>query len=141
MELNIYGEITQATAGSAGYDMYNNETAPVRLQKGSCVAVRTGVYMALPKDVVALVCPRSGLASKGVTVVNAPGVIDSDYRGEIKVLLTNLSNETVELRKGDRIAQLVFTPVLHISRFVTHVSQTSLSVTERGDGGFGSTGE
>ncbi len=101
------------------------------------IAVPTGFAMALPYGYEAQIRPRSGLAKKmGITVINSPGTIDSDYRGEVKILLVNMSNKPVELRHGERIAQMVIAPVVHASFEETK----TLTATERGAGGFGSTG-
>ena len=100
-------------------------------------AVTTGLFIAMPEGIEAQIRPRSGLALKmGLTVANAPGTIDSDYRGEIKVLLINLGMEAVAIDHGMRIAQMVFSPVLRATFQLTD----QLSNTSRGDGGFGSTG-
>lgn len=124
-----------ATPGSAGCDLIADEE--VTLPPGKWCAVGTGLYLEIPTGYVAQVCPRSGLAFKhGVTVLNSPGIIDSDYRGEIKVLLINHNSLRYTVKKGDRIAQLVFMPI--VSAVMRHVEQ--LSSTDRGEGGFGSTG-
>jgi dUTP pyrophosphatase len=101
------------------------------------VAVPTGLALALPPDYEAQLRPRSGLAFKhGITLLNSPGTLDADYRGEVKVLLVNLSREPFTLRRGERIAQLVVSPVSKASLLELEV----LDTTERGEGGFGSTG-
>ena len=123
------------TAGAAGYDLV--AAADVSLDVGTRAAVSTGVAIALPPGHEAQVRPRSGLALKhGVTCLNAPGTIDADYRGEVKVLLINLGQEAVHLKRGDRIAQLIISQVIS-SRFVL---VDKLDDTARGDQGFGSTG-
>ena len=100
-------------------------------------AVPTGLFIAMPEGVEAQIRPRSGLALKtGLTVANAPGTIDADYRGEIKVLLVNLGTEKVTIDHGMRIAQMIFSPVLKVTFQLTD----KLNYTSRGDGGFGSTG-
>ena len=110
--------------------------APV-LDPGERAAVPTGLILEIPSGWEGQVRPRSGLAIRhGLTVVNAPGTIDSDYRGELKVLLVNLGNEQVNIRRGDRIAQLVVTPAPQS----TFIEVVSLDTTDRGIGGFGSTG-
>jgi dUTP pyrophosphatase len=110
---------------------------PLALSPGDRALIPTGIAIELPEGFEAQVRPRSGLAHKyGVTVLNSPGTIDADYRGEIKVLLINLSNESVTIRRGDRIAQLVIAPIL----VVTLKRVISLATTGRGSGGFGSTG-
>ena len=107
------------------------------LSPGQRVMVPTGISVALPEGYEAQVRPRSGLASKhGITVLNAPGTIDADYRGEISVLLVNHGDAPFAIRRGERIAQMVIAAVLRAELVAT----TSLSSTERGGGGFGSTG-
>jgi dUTP pyrophosphatase len=131
-------EPTRATQDSAGLDLYSWQSS--HLRPGEWAAVRTGIAISLPPGHVGLVCPRSGLASKhGITVLNAPGVIDADYRGEIRVLLINLGCEAWLINTGDRIAQLVITPVAPI-RLVEIGPSDKLEKTSRGSGGFGSTG-
>jgi len=106
-------------------------------EPGDRVAVPTGLVLEIPEGYEGQVRPRSGLAIKaGLTVVNAPGTIDSDYRGELKVLLVNLGSEAVSIGRGDRIAQLLVAPVTRAS----FIESEDLSVSERGEGGFGSTG-
>lgn len=123
----------RATPGAAGYDLQAD--ADVTLHVGEIIKVPTGVSLEIPEGFEGQVRSRSGLASKGVIVVNSPGTIDSDYRGEIQVLLMSLKN-THEVKKGDRIAQLVFAPVVRVELFK---SVSCLDETERGEGGFGST--
>ncbi len=124
-----------ATPGSAGMDVASAET--VRIAPGGRLAVATGLAMAIPVGYEIQVRPRSGLALKhGITVPNTPGTIDSDYRGELKVILINHSTDTFAIERGDRIAQLVLAPVTQASW--TEVD--TLDATERGAGGFGSTG-
>ena len=126
----------RATPQAAGYDVRSAEP-DLELQPGEIRAVSTGLVMELPPGVECQVRPRSGLAARyGITLPNSPGTIDPDYRGELKVLLQNGGGEAVEIRRGERIAQLVF------ARFVAPevVETESLSETERGEGGFGSTG-
>jgi dUTP pyrophosphatase len=114
------------------------EDAPVELEPSDRALVPTGLVIELPQGYEAQVRPRSGLALKhGVTVLNSPGTIDADYRGEVKVLLINLGAETFLIQRGDRIAQLVVSPVTHVEI----VASDALGATERGDGGFGSTGQ
>jgi dUTP pyrophosphatase len=112
-------------------------SAPVTLAAGSRALIPTGVAIAVPAGYEAQVRPRSGLAARhGLSVLNAPGTIDADYRGEIQVLLVNLGGESVVIPRGMRIAQLVIAPVAH-----AHIVETaSLDKTSRGSGGFGSTG-
>ncbi|MCA2981724.1 MAG: dUTP diphosphatase [Myxococcaceae bacterium] len=122
---------------SAGLDLHADLEAPVTLEPLQRALVPTGLALELPAGFEGQVRPRSGLAVKlGLTCLNAPGTIDADYRGEVKVLLVNLSNQPVTLERGDRVAQLVVAPV---SR-ATLVEVEVLSDTERGSGGFGSTG-
>lgn len=125
------------TAGAAGLDVRADTTEPVVLGPLERALVPTGLYVEIPEGYEIQVRPRSGLAARhGISLVNAPGTIDPDYRGEIKVILVNLSNEPFELRPGERIAQLV------VSRFerIEWESVPQLGDTERGAGGFGSTG-
>ncbi|MDX2307637.1 MAG: dUTP diphosphatase [Hyphomicrobium sp.] len=127
------------TAGAAGMDLVSAlpDDAPVLIAPGMSAAVPTGLVIELPEGYEAQVRPRSGLAAKhGVTVLNSPGTIDSDYRGEIKVLLVNLGALPFLIRRGERIAQMVVAPVVQ----ATLVPSLSLSDTDRGTGGFGSTG-
>ncbi len=125
------------TAGAAGMDVSAVLDAPVVLAPGQRVAVPTGLAMELPEGFEAQVRPRSGLAWKaGITVVNAPGTIDSDYRGEVRILLVNLGQEPHTIEHGERIAQLVISPVVQAQ--VHEVA--ALSESARGAGGFGHTG-
>ena len=124
-----------ATQGSAGVDLRASE--PCVIPPGGRALVPTGLRIALPEGYEAQVRPRSGLALKhGVTLLNSPGTIDSDYRGEIGVILINLGQEPFSIQPGDRIAQMVFAPV---TRGVWDEVDV-LDETERGAGGFGSTG-
>lgn len=127
------------SAHSAGLDLLAAvpDDAPLTLAPGQYALVPTGLTMALPVGFEAQVRPRSGLAAKhGVTVLNAPGTIDADYRGEIGVLLINHGSAPFVIRRGERIAQMVIAPVSRAQ----FVPATSLTTTERGTGGFGSTG-
>jgi len=127
------------TAHAAGLDLVAAvpQDAPLTLAPGRYVLVPTGLTIALPQDYEAQVRPRSGLAAKhGVTVLNAPGTIDADYRGEIGVLLINHGAESFTIRRGERIAQMVIAPVARVRL----ISVAQLPDTERGVGGFGSTG-
>ena len=125
------------TEGSAGMDLRAAIDAPVTLAPMERTAVPTGLSIALPQGYEAQVRARSGLAFRnGIACVNAPGTVDSDYRGEIKVILVNLGQEPVTFERGDRIAQLVVAPV---SRVAWEEAET-LDETARGAGGFGSTG-
>jgi dUTP pyrophosphatase len=124
-----------ASDGAAGMDVVAAETLTIR--PGTRYAVATGFAMAIPPGYEVQVRPRSGLALKhGVTCLNTPGTIDSDYRGEVKVILANLGEEPFEIKRGDRIAQLVPAPVQRAA----FAEVTSLDETTRGAGGFGSTG-
>ena len=123
------------SAGAAGMDICAAESTVVRV--GRRAAIATGFAFAIPEGYEIQVRPRSGLAYKnGMTVLNTPGTIDSDYRGEIKVILVNLGDEDFQVSKGDRIAQIIAAPVQRAN--LTEVE--SLDDTERGSGGFGSTG-
>lgn len=122
---------------AAGLDLVAAVDTPLHLAPGERALVPTGLAMALPAGFEAQVRPRSGLAAKhGVTVLNTPGTIDADYRGEVKVILINLGNTPFEIVRGERIAQMVIAPVLQA--VITEVE--TLSETQRGAGGFGSTG-
>lgn len=126
------------TIASAGLDLRASIGDKIVLQPFERTLVKTGLFMEIPVGYEAQVRPRSGLALKhGITVLNAPGTIDADYRGEIGVILINLSQEVFEIESGDRIAQLVFAKV---EQAEWNQSET-LSETERGEGGFGSTGK
>jgi dUTP pyrophosphatase len=128
------------TKGAAGMDLAACLDAPMTLEPGQVARVSTGLRVALPAGHEGQVRPRSGLAAKhGVTVLNAPGTIDEDYRGEVQVLLINHGNDAVTICHGDRIAQLVIAPVTHVD-VETVKDEASLGVTGRGQGGFGSTG-
>jgi dUTP pyrophosphatase len=125
------------TADAAGMDLHAVLDEPMTLAPGAVVAVPTGLAMAIPRGFEGQVRPRSGLARKhAVTVANAPGTIDADYRSEVMVLLINLGREPYVIQHEDRVAQLVIAPVSQAD--VVEVSE--LSATERGAGGFGSTG-
>jgi dUTP pyrophosphatase len=125
-----------ATSGSAGLDLRSAET--LTLKPGARALVATGLAIALPENFEAQVRPRSGLAVKhGVTVLNSPGTIDADYRGEIKVPLINHGTENFVVNRGDRIAQMVVAPVT----MAELVEVETLDKTNRGAGGFGSSGQ
>ena len=125
------------TLSSAGLDLRAHLKDPVRLDPLQRAVVGTGLYIELPRGYEAQIRPRSGLAAKqGITVLNSPGTIDADYRGEIGVILANLSNEAVTIDPGDRIAQMVISQHARAE----WVEVEALSDTERGKGGFGSTG-
>ncbi len=125
------------TEGSAGMDLRANLNKPMVLKPLERTIVKTGLFIALPIGFEAQVRPRSGLAAKkGITVLNSPGTIDADYRGEIGVILVNLSNEDFVINDGERIAQLVIAKHERVNWKEVKV----LNETERGAGGFGSTG-
>lgn len=128
---------TRAHDGDAGWDLYADET--VSLSVGEWRTVKTGLAFDMESvKMAAMICPRSGYAAKyGVTVLNAPGIVDVGYRGEIKVILHNCSSDSFQVTKGDKIAQLVFTPVYH-PRWVKVDDLTN--DTDRGNNGFGSSG-
>ena len=128
----------QMTTGAAGFDLCAALDAPVSLAPGARALLPTGLALAIPAGFEGQVRPRSGLALKhGVTVLNAPGTIDADYRGELAVILVNLGTADVIIAHGDRIAQIVFAAVAAPSLQVVE----ALPATARGAGGFGSTGE
>jgi dUTP pyrophosphatase len=125
-----------ASSAAAGADLRARVTSPVTIAPGERETIPTGIRLAIPDGYEGQVRPRSGLASRhGVTVLNAPGTIDSDYRGEIRVILINTSAEPFVVNDGERIAQLVIAPVMR-AEFVSG----GLGTSERGEGGFGSTG-
>ena len=130
---------SKQSAQAAGLDLHaaGPENAPIVIAPGKYAAIPTGMVLALPPGTEAQVRPRSGLAAKhGVTVLNSPGTIDADYRGEVKVLLVNLGDEDFTVTRGMRVAQIVFAPVVQL-----RIEERSLAGdTERGIGGFGSTG-
>ncbi len=122
---------------SSGVDLMANIESPIILRPLEKALVPTGIYIEMPENIEAQIRPRSGLAAKhGISVLNTPGTIDADYRGEIKVILVNLSKEDFEITPGMRIAQMVFTPVIR----VTFIESDEISDTKRGSGGFGHTG-
>ncbi len=142
MKINIINKSKHAlphyeTTSSAGMDLKANIEENIILKPLERCIVRTGLFMALPKGYEAQVRPRSGLAiKKGITVLNAPGTIDADYRGEIGVILINLSNDEFTIKDGDRIAQMVIAKYKQAKWIEVNV----LDETQRGKGGFGSTG-
>lgn len=126
-----------ATGSSAGLDLRANIEEPIKLESLERVAVPTGLYIALPEGYEAQIRPRSGLALKhGITLLNTPGTIDADYRGEIKVIVANLSNKAYTIEPGERICQMVVAKYEQVEWEVVD----SLDETERGAGGFGHTG-
>jgi dUTP pyrophosphatase len=125
------------TIASAGMDLRANLSEPISLQPLERAIVKTGLFIELPKGYEAQVRPRSGLAAKkGITVLNSPGTVDADYRGEIGVILVNLSSETFIVENGERIAQLIIAK----HECAEWIQVQELSETSRGEGGFGSTG-
>jgi dUTP pyrophosphatase len=127
-----------ATPGSAGMDIRANLNHAVLLQPLERKLIPTGLYLELPLGFEAQIRPRSGLAIKqGITCLNSPGTVDSDYRGEIKVILINLSNEPQQVQHGDRIAQMVVSKVATAELIPVQM----INETVRGEGGFGHTGE
>ncbi|MDZ4751367.1 MAG: dUTP diphosphatase [Flavobacteriales bacterium] len=128
---------TYETIRSAGVDLRSATKETVVLMPGERQLISTGLFIALPHGTEAQIRPRSGLAfKKGLTVLNAPGTVDADYRGEVKVLLVNLGQENCAIEPGDRIAQMVFARYEQAKFMVT----AELDQTSRGEGGFGSTG-
>ena len=125
------------TIASAGMDLRANLTEPIELKPLERAIIKTGLFIELPIGYEAQVRPRSGLAAKkGITVLNSPGTVDADYRGEIGVILVNLSNENFIVENGERIAQLIIAK----HERAEWLSVETLSETHRGEGGFGSTG-
>ena len=125
------------TVGAAGMDLRAAVTDPLTLAPGQRTAVPTGLVFAVPQGFEAQIRPRSGLAIKhGITCLNTPGTIDSDYRGEVKVILINLGQEAFVIERGDRIAQIIIAPVVQAELLEVE----TLDLTLRGLGGFGSTG-
>jgi len=126
------------TADSAGLDLRANLAEPVTLSPGARVLIPTGLRLEIPSGYEGQVRPRSGLALKqGLTVLNSPGTIDADYRGDVGVILVNLSEQDQRIEHGDRVAQLVFAPVIQAQL----VGVETLGESDRGAGGFGSTGK
>lgn len=127
-----------ATEGSAGIDIQAGIKKPIKIEPGERILIPSGFKMEIPKNYEAQIRPRSGLAIKhGITVLNSPGTIDSDYRGEIGVILINHSNKNFTVEPKDRIAQMIICKVTKINLIELNV----LSNTKRGSGGFGSTGD
>jgi dUTP pyrophosphatase len=143
MQVNIINKSSHPlpsyeTSGSAGMDIRANLDTPIVLQSLERTAVPTGLFIELPVGFEAQIRPRSGMALKlGLSVPNSPGTIDSDYRGEIKVIVINLSKDPIEIKDGDRIAQMVIAKYETIS----WTTVDALNDTARGEGGFGSTGK
>lgn len=127
-----------ATEGSAGMDLRANLQESITLASLERRLIPTGLFLELPMGYEAQIRPRSGLALKqGITCLNSPGTVDSDYRGEIKVILINLSTEPQHIENGDRIAQVVFSKVQQVELMLVH----QLNDSQRGEGGFGHTGK
>ena len=126
----------RATDGSAGYDLFAYIGEPRTLLPYDIVKIRCGFHIELPLEMAMLICSRSGLASKGLIVINSPGIVDSDYRGEVAVLIKNTSLYTYVVQARERIAQALF--INHASP--AFVQADELTPTDRGEGGFGSTG-
>lgn len=132
----ISGKLQKATIGSAGYDLFADIVEPIILQPMGTVLVPTGVYLNLPTSTEAQVRSRSGMAvNHSVFVLNSPGTIDSDYHGEVKVILSNFSTKPYIIEPDARIAQLIFAPVLSLDG-----TDITLSNKDRNDSGFGSSG-
>ena len=126
------------TSLSVGMDLYANIEEPIVLKPMQRALVKTGLFIALPENYEAQIRPRSGLSyKKGITVLNSPGTIDADYRGEVGVILINLSDENFKVEDGERIAQMVIAP--YVKAKWSEVKE--LATTDRGEGGFGSTGK
>lgn len=126
------------TKGSAGLDLRAFTTEEIEMKSLERKLISTGLYFEIPENFEAQIRPRSGLALKnGITVLNSPGTIDSDYRGEIKVLLVNLSNDIFRINNGDRIAQVIFAPTMQAEL----IEVDELNNTIRGNGGYGHTGQ
>lgn len=126
------------TLGSAGMDLQSSSKTDLVIEPGKTALIPTGLFIELPEHLEAQIRPRSGLAFKhGITVLNAPGTIDSDYRGEIKVLLINHSQNNFTIQHGDRIAQMVISQVCKVE----WKPEQTLSQTDRGAGGYGHTGK
>lgn len=126
-----------ASEHASGADLLADIQAPVTIRPLERALIPTGLFLEIPSGYEGQVRPRSGLALKqGLTVLNSPGTIDADYRGEVKVILINLGSEPFVINAGDRIAQIVFSPVAKAS----FIQKEELEISERGSGGFGSTG-
>ncbi len=127
----------KASQGSSGYDLYACVDDEITIEPGRTALIPTGIFLEIPPGYEAQIRPRSGLALKhGVTVINSPGTIDSDYRGEVCVIIINHGKLPFTIKRGERIAQLVFAPVCEAS----FVEVPDLEPTDRGKGGFGHTG-
>ncbi len=127
-----------ATVGSSGMDIRANLVEPIILKPLERALIPTGFFVEIPEGYEAQIRPRSGLAiNQGITCLNSPGTIDADYRGEIKVILVNLSNNIVTIQHGERIAQMVFAKIEQVQL----IQVQTINETLRGEGGFGSTGK
>ena len=137
LDPHAFGPPAYQTEHAAGLDVYAAVTEPLTIAPGAVVAVPTGVRLEIPPGYEAQVRPRSGLALRhGIGIPNGPGTIDADYRGEVNVLLINFGSEPYVVRRGDRVAQLVFARVTKVAL----TAAAELSETARGDGGFGHSG-
>lgn len=141
IKVKIYGEPpVYASSHAAGADLCAYLSQSIVIQPKERMLIPTNIYMSIPEGYEGQIRPRSGLATKfGITLINSPGTIDSDYRGEIKLPIINLGQEAYTISHGDKIAQLVITPIVQAD-FVP-VQKEELSQTVRGEGGFGSTGK
>jgi dUTP pyrophosphatase len=128
----------KASGGAAGWDLFSADTYV--LEQNKVVLVATGSHLIIPYGYEGQIRPRSSLGKLGILIPNAPGTIDSDYRGEIKVMMLNTWHEPYTIEKGSRIAQIVFGPVTPVHMFSISRSKFDEDVTSRGSGGFGSTG-
>jgi len=129
---------TYKTSGSSGMDLMAYIKNKIVIKPNKIKIIPTGIALSIPKNYEIQIRPRSGLAAKkGITVLNTPGTIDSDYRGEIKIILINLSKKSFVVKSGDRIAQMILSPIIKC----TLKEVKDLSKTQRGKGGFGSTGK
>ena len=127
-----------ATDGASGMDLYAAVKSELTIKPGDIKLIPTGIYLSIPPCYEAEIRPRSGLALKhGITLVNSPGTIDSDYRGELKIILFNFSKEDFIIKRGDRIAQMVVAEVIKAGL----IEASELNSSERGEGGFGHTGK
>ncbi len=134
------GYIPEAmTAGAAGFDLRARIAGSITIYPGEAYTIPVGIRLAIPRGYVGLVCPRSGLSAVGIRAGNSPGVIDSDYRGEVMAILTNTSTQEFVIAPGSRIAQIVFVEIPHVS-FDIAMTPEALQETARGESGFGSTG-
>lgn len=137
--LHTLFKIERATPGAAGYDVRARLDKPVTLFNGEIRKIPTGLHLALPENIAVFVAPRSGLAANGISIANAPGVVDEDYRGEICVLLENRGDKAFTINPGERVGQILFMPVIH-PEIKWFANPAELGETERGQNSFGSTG-